>query len=121
MLERKNFIWNTIGTILFGFTSLFFLIIITRINGVDDAGIYSYAFANASIFATIGFFAGRTFQVTERNNKISDADYLYNHLTTFFIMMFCALLFCLISRASMAKFKNNFISFIFMVNRLFYS
>lgn len=105
MLERKNFIWNTIGTILFGFTSLFFLIIITRINGVDDAGIYSYAFANASIFATIGFFAGRTFQVTERNNKISDSDYLYNHLTTFIIMMFCALLFCLISRSSIAKFS----------------
>ncbi len=102
--DIKNLVWNTIGTMIFGFTSLFYMIIITRINGVNDAGIYSYAFANACVFTTIGFFAGRTFQVTEQNKEISDTDYLYNHITTFIIMMLCVLFFCLLTRPGVDKF-----------------
>ena len=32
---KKNFIWNTLGTGLNAFNSLFFMIIATRVNGVD--------------------------------------------------------------------------------------
>ena len=35
----KNFIWNIVGTGLNSFNSLFFLIILKRINGMNDAGI----------------------------------------------------------------------------------
>ena len=38
---RKNFIWNTLGTGLNAFNSLFFMIAVTRLNGIDDAGIFS--------------------------------------------------------------------------------
>ena len=31
---RKNFIWNVLGTGLNAFNSLFFMIIVTRINGI---------------------------------------------------------------------------------------
>ena len=40
---RKNFIWNTLGTGLNAFNSLFFMIAVTRLNGIDDAGIFSIA------------------------------------------------------------------------------
>ena len=34
---RKNFIWNILGTGFNAFNSLFFMIAVTRINGVDNA------------------------------------------------------------------------------------
>ena len=33
---KKNVIWNTLGLTFNSFNSLFFLIIINRINGIDD-------------------------------------------------------------------------------------
>ena len=42
---KKNFIWNMIGSVVNSFTSLIFLIIVTRINGVEQAGIFTFAFS----------------------------------------------------------------------------
>lgn len=84
---KKNFIWNTIGTSLYAFTSLFFMIIVTRINGVDDAGIFTFAFSFACMIQVIGLYAGRTYQVTEKNKKITDRDYIH------FKILCCVLMF----------------------------
>ena len=40
--NSKNVIWNRIGASLTAFTSLFFAIIVTRINGTNDAGIFKW-------------------------------------------------------------------------------
>ena len=102
-IEKKNFLWSTIGSLIFGFTSLFFMIITTRINGVDIAGSYAYAFAIACTLCTIGSYAGKVFQVTETNSDISDCDYIYNHLFTCFIMIIFSVLFCIVTRPNMLK------------------
>lgn len=101
---KKNFIWNTIGSLLFGFTSLFFLVIITRINGVEWAGIFSYAFAVACIMYCIAQYSGKTFQITETNKEITDSDYLYNRLITYIITIGIAFLFCIIAKQEYNKF-----------------
>ncbi len=77
---RKNFIWNTIGTTLNAFTSLFYMIIITRINGINETGIFAIAYATACIMYMIGIYAGRIFQVTENDNNISNKDYILNRV-----------------------------------------
>ena len=64
-LKVKNFMWSTIGAVIFGFTSLFFMIITTRINGIDIAGAFTYAFANACVLWTSGSYSGKTVQITE--------------------------------------------------------
>ncbi len=66
----KNFIWNMLGTGFNSFNSLFFLVIVTRINGIQDAGIFSIAWATAYILYTIGLYSGRLCQVTDTENKI---------------------------------------------------
>ena len=48
MQFKKNFIWNTLGTGLNAFNSLFFMIIATRINGVEKAGVFSIALKKSS-------------------------------------------------------------------------
>lgn len=103
MNNIKNFVWSTIGATIYGFTSLFFLIIITRINGLNDAGMFTYSFAIACIFGAIGSYSGKTFQVTETNNDLSDSDYLYHKLTTCFIMNLLSIIFCLITKTDNTK------------------
>lgn len=92
------------GSLLFGFTSLFFLVIITRINGVEWAGIFSYAFAVACIMYCIAQYSGKTFQITETNKEITDSDYLYNRLITYIITIGIAFLFCILTKQEYNKF-----------------
>lgn len=83
----KDFIWNTLGTGLNSFNSLFYLIIVTRINGMNDAGIFSIAYSTALILYTIGLYSGRLCQVTDTENKVKDKDYILNRVITCVLMI----------------------------------
>lgn len=83
----KNFIWNLIGTSFSSFNSLFFLIIVTWINGVNEAGIYSIGVAIALILYTIGEYSGRICQVTDSKCEIKDKDYIFNRIITFCLVL----------------------------------
>jgi len=96
----KNFIWNSLGTGINSFNSLFFLIIVTRINGLETAGIFSIAYATATILYTLAMYSGRLCQVTDIENKIKDKDYITNRALTCFIMLIGASCFLIIKRYS---------------------
>ena len=100
---KKNFLWNILGTSLNAFTSLFYMIIVTRVNGVDNAGIFTIAFSTACILYVIGIYAGRIYQVTEPNKEITDKDYIINRLLSIFLMILFVILFCLIKKYTILK------------------
>ncbi len=95
---KKEFIWNILGTGFNAFNSLFFMIAVTRINGVDNAGIFTIAYATACILYVIGIYAGRIYQVTEPNKEITHKDYIINRLITVFLMNILVFIFCLIKK-----------------------
>lgn len=99
----KNFIWNSMGTGINSFNSLFFLIIVTRINGLDNAGIFSIAYATATILYTLAMYSGRLCQVTDIENKIKDKDYIANRFVTCIIMIIGATGFLLIKQYTTFK------------------
>ncbi len=92
----KNVAWNAVGSTVNAFNSLLFAIVATRINGVDQAGVFSYAFANACIFYVIGSYIVRAFQVTDISGEFSDSDYIYNRFITCFMMILALLAFIII-------------------------
>ena len=92
----KNFIWNTIGIMMNSFNSLFFLIVVSRINGLNDAGIFSLAFSTALLLYTIGLYSGRMFQVTDIENKITDKDYIFSKVISCSLMIVLGLGFVII-------------------------
>ena len=94
---KKDFIFNTIGTGINAFNSLFFMIIATRINGVSDAGIFTFAFSTTALFQIIGVYSGRVYQVTD-NTKATNEDYLVNKVITCVIMFVVSILFILLRR-----------------------
>lgn len=92
---KKDFIFNTMGTGINAFNSLFFMIIATRINGVSDAGIFTFAFSTAALFQIIGVYSGRIYQITD-NTKATNEDYLVNKVITCAIMFVVSILFILL-------------------------
>lgn len=91
---KKNFIWNMIGTTLNSFNSMFFMIIITRINGTEDAGVFTLLFSVACLLYNIGIYSGRTFQVTDKTGKYSETEYVIHRILTISIMFIVGALYC---------------------------
>ena len=90
---RKNFIWNVLGTGLNAFNSLFFMITVTRINGLDKAGIFTIAYSTACIIYVLGIYAGRIYQVTEPDKNITNKEYVINRIITVIFMSVVVLIF----------------------------
>ena len=65
---KKNFFWNTIGSTLNAMVSLFFMIAVTRINGSDKAGIFTFAFSTSCLLQVIGLYSGRTYRPREKDS-----------------------------------------------------
>ena len=90
---RSNFIWNILGTGFNAFNSLFFMIAVTRINGVNNAGIFTIAFSTACIIYIVGIYAGRIYQVTEPDKTITNKEYIINRIITTISMIFLVIIF----------------------------
>lgn len=99
-LFLKNFIWNSLGTGINSFNSLFFLIIVTRVNDIQTAGIFSIAYATATILYTLAMYSGRLCQVTDIKNKIKDKDYIVTRFLTCIVMLIMATGFLIIKQYS---------------------
>ena len=99
---KKNTIWNIVGTTINAIASLIFMIIVTRINNVNEAGIFTFAFTCATLFNVIGTYAGRIYQVTEKK-EISNKDFLINRIISCVMMIIITTLFVIIKRYEINK------------------
>jgi O-antigen/teichoic acid export membrane protein len=87
---KKDYLWNSIGTSVNAFISLLLLIVVTRINGLDDAGLFSFSFGFAIVFYTIGLYGGRVYQISDVRNEFSSANYIILKFMTSALMLFAA-------------------------------
>ncbi|MBQ8891797.1 MAG: lipopolysaccharide biosynthesis protein [Bacilli bacterium] len=101
---KKSYIWNTLGSGFNSFNSLFYMVIVTRINGVKDAGIFTLSFATASMLYVIATYSGRTYQVTETEKDIDDNEFVFHRLMASFLMILISIAFGLINGYQSYKF-----------------
>lgn len=112
---KKNFIWNMVGATVNSFTSFFFLIIVTRLNGTNIAGIFTFGFSIACLFQVISNYAGRTYQVTNIDESIKDSDFVYNRITSCLIMLVVVAVYLFIKGYDIFK---NAVILLFVLYRL---
>lgn len=93
--KKKDVVWNTIGVTLNSFTSVFFLIVVNRINGSNAGGIFSFSYSVACLLFIIGIYATRTYQIADVNGKLNDSEYLAHKCITCIIMLICAGIYCM--------------------------
>lgn len=96
--NRKDFIWNALGLTLNSLNSLFFLIVVRYINGMDIAGIFTYAFALCTFFYVISVYFNRSFQVSDSKNRFSFNDYLSTRVILSVLSFLLIFIFALINR-----------------------
>ncbi len=113
---KKDFIWNLIGSSLHAFNSLFFLIIVTRINGIEVSGYFSYGFTISNIYLTIATFGGRGFQVTDIKKEFSDNLYKSFRIFTTLISLILSVLFFLLFNYPVYKY---FVIILLIIARVF--
>lgn len=63
--ERKNFIWNMVGSMIFSAASMILSLLIIKIVGENDGGVFAIAITVAQMLAFIEYYETRTFQVTD--------------------------------------------------------
>lgn len=90
---KKDVFWNSIGTAAWSFLSLFLLIVVTRVNGITDSGLFSFSFAFAIIMYTVVTYGGRAYQVSDHKNSFATDDYISLRLFTSFAVLIITLLF----------------------------
>ena len=78
------------------------MIIATRINGVNDAGIFTFAFSTATLFNIIGVYSGRVYQVTDQTDA-TDKDFIISKILTCSIMLLVSILFVVINSYNIYK------------------
>ena len=101
--KKKNFVWNALGLSFNAFNSLFFMIIVTLVNGVDLAGIFTYAFSLCCFFFVFSMYYTRTFQVSDSKNKFSFNEYLGCRVILSIVSLILIIVFSMISQFDFYK------------------
>ena len=90
-MDKKYYselIWNSIGGCINSITSFFFLMLVTRIAGIEEGGIFSLAYTAAQIFISIGKFGVRPYHSTDIKFQMSFSDYCFARVIHFILMLF---------------------------------
>lgn len=99
LLEKKanhtqsSVFWNMMSSGLNSVVSILLLLVVTRINGTSDAGIFSLAFSTAQMMLTIGNYGMRNYQATDIKNKYHLHTYLGSRVVTALAMTIFTCLF----------------------------
>lgn len=86
-IYKDSYIWNTVGGMLNAGQSALLLVIISRTNSVEDAGIFSIAYAIACLTVTVGKWGMRNFQATDIQEKYDFGVYVSSRIFTCILMM----------------------------------
>lgn len=103
MIKKKEFIWNTIGSMVFAVFNAITLMFCTRLNGVEIAGMFSICYATCCILNAIGDMGIRIFQVTDTNREYKYEDYFYSRIFAIILMLIIGAIYVAITGYSNEK------------------
>ena len=93
-----DYTWNMIGSVCYSLSSFYYLMLVTRICGVMEGGVFALAFATAQLLLTLGRYGMRTYQATDTKRLYSFREYGCTRVLTCLAMVVCSLPYCLAMR-----------------------
>ncbi|MFP3153094.1 lipopolysaccharide biosynthesis protein [Lachnospiraceae bacterium ZAX-1] len=103
MINRSEVIWNIVASICAAALSFVLLLLVTRINGVDQGGMFSIAFATATVLNAMADFGMRVYQVTDTKKVYSFGVYVSARWAVDLAMILCGAAFIILSGYSIEK------------------
>lgn len=95
--EKSVFIWNIVGSMTRAASSIILLMMVTRICGASQAGIFSIAYATAQMLLTVGWYGMRAYQATDVRGRFEFSTYLTSRAVTCMLMLLGDVLYIIIS------------------------
>ncbi len=112
-VKRSSYVWNAINAMLSAAQCPVILIVLNRTNGTNDAGVFSIAFAVASLMLYVGLYGLRRFQASDVLEKYSFRQYHGMRFITCTAMILASIAYCIYGMIfndySMEKFLVVFI------------
>ncbi|WP_455719203.1 lipopolysaccharide biosynthesis protein [Agathobacter sp.] len=94
--EKKNFMWNMVGSTIFSAASMLLSLIVIRIMGADEGGIFAIAITVAQMLAFIEYYETRTFQVTDVRNLFTFGQYKAVKIILLIVSVLVAIVYSMI-------------------------
>lgn len=116
---KENTLWYTMGTMCSSATSFLLMIYVTRILGVDEAGVFSISYSVGQLMLSIGWFGIRQFQVSDINEEFKFSDYLSLKLFMTIIMMVGCLIYSVFLHFNTYKMLVTFLYCLFLICDVF--
>jgi len=101
--KKKDYIWNSLGSLLQSAISPVLLIVITRLNGIDDSGLFSFALSLSVVFWAVSLWGGRTYQVSDVKREFSSGGYVAVRFVASLIVATSAVAFCFLNGYNTTK------------------
>ncbi|WP_099868555.1 transcriptional regulator [Streptococcus suis] len=102
--QRRNFIWNMLGTLSSASVSIFLLLIVSRLTNAQISDTFSIAFTLSQQFVVIAYYGVRNFQSTDTKETYSFYSYLLARIFTVAAMLVVMLLYSMLFSISGEKF-----------------
>lgn len=90
-IGKSSYLWNSASAMLNSFQTVVILMVISRIDPVNDAGIFVIAYAIGNLMLTIGRYGVRQFQASDVVEKYSYREYYYSRVLTTVVMLVVSL------------------------------
>lgn len=101
--QKKDYIWNSLGSLLQSAISPVLLIVITRLNGIEDSGLFSFALSLSVVFWAVSLWGGRTYQVSDIKREFSSGGYVAVRFVASLIVAISAVAFCFLNGYNTTK------------------
>lgn len=102
-IEKNSILWNMFASLLNAILSALLLLIVTRIIGIVEAGIFSIATTIAYQMVSIGHFNMRNYQVTDIKENNTFKEYLYSRYITCILMVCITVMYIYIKNYDINK------------------
>lgn len=92
-IETQSVFWNIMSSGINSIVSMLLLWVVTFVNGVADAGLFSLGFSTSQMMLTVANYGMRNYQATDINHKYSMRVYLASRIITSIVMIVSAFAF----------------------------
>lgn len=86
-VNKRNAAYNSFGTFFYFFCQWLLTILVVRLSGYEDAGIFSLSISITNVFYCISLYGMRNYQVSDITGRFTDSDYIYIRLLTIAISL----------------------------------
>lgn len=94
-INRSAYIWNLINACMSAAESPIILMVLARTNGLEDVGVFSIAFAVASLMLYIGQYGFRRYQSSDVTEKYSFEEYYGSRILSCIAMLVATIIYCI--------------------------